>query len=51
MFGKGPKFYYEDSDSGEMAGHFDSSGREGVKDYSEFKNPHRKTPIIAMEMV
>jgi hypothetical protein len=22
-----------------------------VKDYSEFKNPHRKTPIIAMEMV
>jgi len=51
MFGKRPEFYYEDSDSGEMAEHFDLNGRECVKYCSEFKNSYGKTPITAMEMV
>ena len=51
MVGKRPEFYYEDSDRGEMAEHFDLNGRECVKDHSEFKGSYWKTSITAMEMI
>jgi hypothetical protein len=51
VVGKRTGFYYEGSDSGEMAEHFDLKGRECVKDYSEFKDSYGKAHLTFVKII